>query len=160
MKTRVIESTMVKPMEETPSGCVWLSNIDLVLPETHHTRCIYFYRCDGGASFFDTAALKAALSRTLVEFYPYAGRLRRDDNGRIEINCNGEGVSFVEVECDGALDDLGDFCIPRPDLSLAPTVDYSKGISTFLPFLVKVLLVSITLQTGFPETISSTRGQQ
>ncbi|KAL1564922.1 shikimate O-hydroxycinnamoyltransferase [Salvia divinorum] len=99
---------------------------------------MYLYRCDGGAGFLDTAALKAALSRALVEFYPYAGRLRKDDNGRIEINCNGEGVSFEEAECDGALDDLGDFSIPRPDLSLVPTVDYSQGISTFPLFLVKL----------------------
>ncbi|XP_042065643.1 shikimate O-hydroxycinnamoyltransferase-like [Salvia splendens] len=114
MKTRVKESTMVKPMEETLSGNLWLSNIDLVLSETHHTRCIYLYRCDGGAK-------------------------TNNDNGRIEINCNGEGVSFVEAECDGTLDELGEFCNPRPDLSLAPTVDYSKGISTFLLFLINVL---------------------
>ncbi|KAL1564946.1 shikimate O-hydroxycinnamoyltransferase [Salvia divinorum] len=138
MKITVKESIMVKPMEETPRGSVWLSNLDLVLPDTYHTRWMYLYRYDGDAGFFNTAALKAALSRALVDFYPYAGRLRKDDNGRIEINCNGEGVLFVEAECDGSLDDLGDFCTPKPDLSLTPTVDYSHGISTFPLFLVKL----------------------
>ncbi|KAG6425250.1 hypothetical protein SASPL_115677 [Salvia splendens] len=138
MRTTVKESTMVKPLKETPSGSVWLSNLDLVFSDTYHSRVVYFYRSDRGPGFFDTAALKEALSRALVEFYPYAGRLRRDDNGRIEINCNDEGVSFVEAECDGSIDDLGDFAIPKPHLSLTPTVDYSKGISTFPLLLLKL----------------------
>ncbi|KAG6422193.1 hypothetical protein SASPL_118757 [Salvia splendens] len=106
MKITVKESIMVKPMEETPRGSVWLSNLDLVFPDTYHTRWMHLYRCDGGAGFFDTAALKAALSRALVEFYPYAGRLNKDDSGRLEINCNGEGVLFMEAECDATLDEL------------------------------------------------------
>ncbi|KAG6422192.1 hypothetical protein SASPL_118756 [Salvia splendens] len=140
MKMRVKESVTVKPMEETPRGSVWLSNLDLMFPDTYHTRWMYLYRCDGdgGAGFFDTAALKAALSRALVEFYPYAGRLRKDDSGRLEINCNGEGVLFVEAECDATLDELGDFCTLSPDLSLIPAVDYSQGISTFPLFLVQL----------------------
>ncbi|KAG6422194.1 hypothetical protein SASPL_118758 [Salvia splendens] len=138
MKIIEKEWVMVKPMEETPSVSIWLSNIDLVFPDAYHSRWMHIYRCDGCAGIFDTAALKAALSRALVEFYPYAGRLREDDNGRLEINCNGEGVLFVEAEYDGSLDDLGDFCNPRPDLSLVPAVDYSHGISSFPLFLVKL----------------------
>ncbi|KAH6794842.1 hydroxycinnamoyl-CoA shikimate/quinate hydroxycinnamoyl transferase [Perilla frutescens var. hirtella] len=130
MKITVKESTMVKPMEETPSGSLWLSSLDLLMPATYHTRSVYFFRSDGAANFFDTAVLKAALSRALVEFYPYAGRLRKNDNGRIEINCNAEGALFVVAECDGAIDDLGGFT-PRADVSLVHKVDYSRGISTF-----------------------------
>ena len=81
MKMRVKESIMVKPREETPRGSVWLSNLDLVFPNTYHTRWMYLYRWDGGAGFFDNATLKAALSRALVEFYPYAGRLRKAEKG-------------------------------------------------------------------------------
>lgn len=128
---------MVRPTAETPSGSVWLSNLDLLMPASHHTRTVYFYRCDGGANFFDAAVMKAALGRALVEFYPYAGRLREADDGRIEIECNGEGVLVVEAECDGAVDDLGGFG-PRPDLTLVPKVDYSRGISTFPLLLLQV----------------------
>ncbi|KAH6819562.1 hydroxycinnamoyl-CoA shikimate/quinate hydroxycinnamoyl transferase [Perilla frutescens var. frutescens] len=129
---------MVRPEAETPSGNLWLSSLDLLMPATHHTRTVYFYRSDGGgANFFDTAAMKAALGRALVDFYPYAGRLKKDDNGRIEIDCNAEGVLFVEADCDGAVADLGGFG-PRPDLNLVPKVDYSHGISTFPLFLLQV----------------------
>ncbi|KAK6153792.1 hypothetical protein DH2020_013431 [Rehmannia glutinosa] len=86
---------------------------------------------------FRPGVLKAALSRALVEFYPIAGRLKQDNNGRIEINCNGEGVLFVEAEADGEMDGLGDFG-PKPDLRLIPTVDYSLGISTYSMLLLQV----------------------
>ncbi|KAH6801286.1 hydroxycinnamoyl-CoA shikimate/quinate hydroxycinnamoyl transferase [Perilla frutescens var. hirtella] len=139
MKIVIKESMMIKPMEETPSGSLWLSSLDLVMPDTYHTLCVYFYRSDGsaGADFFDAAVLKAALSRALVEFYPYAGRLKTDDNGRIEINCNCEGVFFSVAECDGTIDDLGGFS-PRPDIRLVPIVDYSQGISTFPLLLLQL----------------------
>ncbi|KAH6794841.1 hydroxycinnamoyl-CoA shikimate/quinate hydroxycinnamoyl transferase [Perilla frutescens var. hirtella] len=138
MKINVKRSTMVRPEAETPSGSLWLSSLDLLMPATHHTRTVYFYRPDGGAAnFFDAAAMKAALGRALVDFYPYAGRLRKDDNGRIEINCNAEGVLFVEADCHGAVVDLGGFG-PRPDLNLVPKVDYSHGISTFPLFLMQL----------------------
>lgn len=132
---------MVRPTAETPSGSVWLSSLDLLMPATHHTRTVYFYRSNGAADFFDTAALKAALGRALVDFYPYAGRLNTRD-GRIEINCCGEGVLFVEAECDGAVDDLGGFAAAT-ELNLVPKVDYSNGISTFPLSLLQVCDYSV-----------------
>ncbi|XP_041997594.1 rosmarinate synthase-like [Salvia splendens] len=136
MRMTLKKSTLVKPIEETPRGSLWLSSLDLVMPDNFHTRYVLFYRCDG---FFDAAVMKAALSRVLVEFYPFAGRLRRDDHrGRIEINCNGKGVMFTEAECDGAVDDFFGGIAPRPDVSLVPNVDYSGGISTFPLLLVQL----------------------
>ena len=35
--------------------------------------------------------LKEALSRALIPFYPMVGRLARDEDGQIEIDCNGGG---------------------------------------------------------------------
>nr|AGH61997.1 rosmarinic acid synthase [Perilla frutescens] len=130
MRIEVKESTMVRPAAETPSGSVWLSNLDLLSPANYHTLSVHFYRHDGAANFFDPAVLKAALSRALVDFYPYAGRLKLNDDNRLEIDCNGEGVLLVEAESDGALEELGDFD-PRPELNFIPKVDYSKGISSY-----------------------------
>ncbi|KAL8056317.1 hypothetical protein ABFX02_04G111800 [Erythranthe guttata] len=129
MKISVTSSAMVGPNAETPSECMWLTNLDLVMPTNYHTRTVYYYRYDGAAKFFHTTVLKAALSRALVEFYPMAGRLTTE-NGRIAIDCNGEGVLFVEAECDGEINDMGDFA-PRPELGLTPMTDYALGISTF-----------------------------
>ena len=53
--------------------------------------------------------LKEALSKTLVPFYPMAGRLGSDENGRLDIICNAEGVLLIEAETTSTIDDLGDF---------------------------------------------------
>ncbi|KAL3848836.1 hypothetical protein ACJIZ3_010718 [Penstemon smallii] len=140
MRIYVKESTMVRPVEATPDESLWISSVDVVR-HSYHTPTVYFYRRPTGvANFFDTTVLKAALGRALVPFYPAAGRLNTNEmDGRIEINCNGEGVLFVEAESDGTLDDLGDFT-PKPDLkiTLIPTVDYSQGISTYPLVLLQV----------------------
>ncbi|XP_073119513.1 shikimate O-hydroxycinnamoyltransferase-like [Henckelia pumila] len=134
MKIDVKNSTLVAPAAATPSVGLWNSNVDLVVPN-FHTPSVYFYRPTGAADFFDATVLKAALGRALVPFYPMAGRLKRDEDGRIEIDCNAEGVLFVEAECDGAVDDFGDFAPTLELRRLIPAVDYSLGISSY-PLLV------------------------
>lgn len=134
MIIEVRESTMVKPATETPRRVLWNSNLDLVIPSIH-TPSVYFYRPTGASNFFDPEIIKLGLSKALVPFYPMAGRLRRDDDGRIEIDCNGEGVLFVEAESNSVIDDFGDFA-PTPELRrLIPPVDYSGGIASY-PLLV------------------------
>ncbi|KAH6819558.1 hydroxycinnamoyl-CoA shikimate/quinate hydroxycinnamoyl transferase [Perilla frutescens var. frutescens] len=134
MKIDVKDSTLVRPSAATPAVSLWNSNVDLVVPN-FHTPSVYFYRPSGADNFFDAAAMKAALGRALVPFYPMAGRLKRDEDGRIEIDCNAEGVLFVEAESDGAVDDFGDFAPTLELRRLIPAVDYSLGISAY-PLLV------------------------
>ncbi|PON89335.1 Transferase [Trema orientale] len=137
MAIKVREETMVKPAAETPRRVLWNSNLDLVIPSIH-TPSVYFYRPTGAANFFDPSVMKQALSKALVPFYPMAGRLRRDDDGRIEIDCNAEGVLFVEAESDSVIDDFGDFA-PTPELRrLIPPVDYSGGIASYPLLLLQV----------------------
>ncbi|KAJ8755306.1 hypothetical protein K2173_019104 [Erythroxylum novogranatense] len=134
MKITVKESTLVPPSSETPRYGLWNSNVDLVVPR-FHTPSVYFYRPTGAANFFDPKVMKEALGKALVPFYPMAGRLRRDEDGRIEINCNGEGVLFVVAETSSVIDEFGDFAPTLELRQLIPTVDYSGGISTY-PLLV------------------------
>ncbi|KAL7139819.1 hypothetical protein ABFS83_09G079000 [Erythranthe nasuta] len=140
MKIVVKESTMVRPAAETPRVSLWNSNVDLVMNNFHITS-VYFYRRPAAAdgSFFDAAVLKEALGRATVLFYPIAGRLKKDENGRFEIDCNAEGVLFVEAESDGVVDDFGDFA-PSLELRrhLIPVVDYSRGFSTYPLLLLQV----------------------
>ncbi|KAL1814505.1 hypothetical protein ACET3Z_017079 [Daucus carota] len=137
MKITVKESMLVPPAEETPRRRLWNANVDLVVPN-FHTPSVYFYRPNGGENFFDTKVLKDALSRALVPFYPMAGRLKRDDDGRVEIDCNGEGVLFVEAESDGVVDDFGDFAPTLELRQLIPAVDYSLGISSYSLLVLQI----------------------
>ncbi|KAI3856125.1 hypothetical protein MKW98_016158 [Papaver atlanticum] len=134
MKITVKESTMVQPAEETPRRYLWNANIDLLVLRLH-TPSVYFYRPNGASDFFDCTVLKEALSKVLVPFYPVAGRLRRDENNRVEIDCNGEGVLLVETETTTVIDDFGDFAPTLELRQLIPTVDYSGDISSY-PLLV------------------------
>ncbi|URE48483.1 Transferase family [Musa troglodytarum] len=129
------QTTMVRPAEQTPRRRLWNSNLDLVVPR-FHTPSVYFYRPNGSRGFFDAAVLRSALERALVPFYPMAGRLGRGEDGRVEIDCNGEGVLFVEAEApDATVDDFGDFAPTMEMKQLIPHVDYTGDISSF-PLLV------------------------
>ncbi|KAJ7523376.1 hypothetical protein O6H91_18G049200 [Diphasiastrum complanatum] len=64
-----------------------------------------------------------------------AGRLSRDENGRIEINCNGAGVLLVEATADACIDDFGQFAPDPVFQQLIPYVDYTQDIASY-PLLV------------------------
>ncbi|GAB4850560.1 hypothetical protein Ancab_029869 [Ancistrocladus abbreviatus] len=134
MIINVKETSMVKPAEATPKRSLWNSNVDLVVPSIH-TPSVYFYRPNSLPNFFDTNVMKEALSRALVPFYPMAARLKRDEDGRIEIDCNAEGVLFVVAETTSVIDDFGDFAPTLELRKLIPTIDYSQDISSY-PLLV------------------------
>ncbi|XP_062114660.1 shikimate O-hydroxycinnamoyltransferase-like [Humulus lupulus] len=137
MVINIKERTMVKPAKETPRDPIWLSNLDLMTTSVHITN-IYLYRNNGAANFFDTELLKHALAKVLVPFYPLAGRLRYDNDGRLEINCNSEGVLFMVAETNSVMDDLGE-CAPTVELlKLTPFIDRSAGISSF-PLLAALI---------------------
>ncbi|KAM6552708.1 hypothetical protein CsatB_013470 [Cannabis sativa] len=133
---------MVKPAAATPRHVLWNSNVDQLVPRFLHVSTVYFYKPKQTHhhNFFDSNILKEALSKVLVPFYPVAGRLLASstESGRVDIDCNGEGVLFVEAETNSLVDDFGDFK-PSPKLkSLVPSVEYSKGISSYPLLLVQV----------------------
>ncbi|KAE7995778.1 hypothetical protein FH972_000546 [Carpinus fangiana] len=137
VNVNVKESTMVRLARETPKRALWSSSLDLVVTR-YHTPSVYFYSPTSAANFFDARVLKEALSKALVPFYPMAGRVRRDEDGRIEIDCNAEGVLFVEAQM--VLRDFGNFAPTLELRKLIPAVEYSKGIESFPLMVVQVLL--------------------
>lgn len=143
MKIAVRESTMVIPAEDIPMKKLWLSNLDLSLVPIH-TAGVFYYRPNGATNFFNTRVMKETLGRVLVAFYPLAGRLKEDKNGRIEIDCKGQGVLYVEAESDVVLDDLGDFAPTSQVEKLVPAVDYSLGIEHY-PLLVLQVVTIVRL---------------
>lgn len=156
LKIRIKESATVKPAKPTPAKRLWNSNLDLIVGRIH-LLTVYFYRPNGSLNFFDSGVMKEALGRALVSFYPMAGRLGRDDQGRLEIDCNGEGALFVEAESDASVDDLGDF-VPSSDLrKFIPFVDTSGDISSFPLIIFQVTRFKcggVCLGTGAFHTLS------
>ncbi|KAK1620401.1 hypothetical protein QYE76_025918 [Lolium multiflorum] len=119
-KVKVVESCIVTPSEETPSHGLWLSPLDLMMVNRGHTPNVYFYRYASSSgvvddNFFDVARLKAAMAKALVNFYPLAGRLGVDGDGRAEIECAGKGAYFVVARSDLTVDDFSN-CQPSLEL--------------------------------------------
>jgi shikimate O-hydroxycinnamoyltransferase len=134
MIINVRDSKMVQPSEEVARQRVWISNIDLKTPNVH-TPSVYFYKTNTTSNFFDAKIMKEALSKVLVLFYPMSGRLFCDKDNRVEIDCDSQGVLFVEADTDSFIDDFGDFAPTLHLCKLIPIVDYSHGIGTY-PLLV------------------------
>jgi shikimate O-hydroxycinnamoyltransferase len=110
MLVTVVSSELVVPSEATPRAPLWLSNLDLAARNAH-TALVYFYRPNDstGKDFFSTESLKSSLAKALVPFYPLAGRLGADQQGRTEIHCNGEGALFIVARSNAKLDDFDTF---------------------------------------------------
>ncbi|CAN7006084.1 unnamed protein product [Brassica rapa subsp. trilocularis] len=138
MKIHVKQATIVKPAEETPRHSLWLSNLDLIQVR-FHMGILYFYNPSSSSSSLpNTQSLIDALRKVLVLFYPAAGRLQKNKNGRLEVLCNGEGVLLVEAETDSTLQDIGLFNQSLDLSQLMPTLDYSGDISSVPLILVQV----------------------
>ncbi|XP_055821459.1 alcohol acyl transferase 2-like [Solanum dulcamara] len=52
--------------------------------------------------------IKDELSKTLVFYYPLAGRLIEGPNKKLMVNCNSEGIMFIEADANVEVDKLGD----------------------------------------------------
>ncbi|KAI3876694.1 hypothetical protein MKX03_034203 [Papaver bracteatum] len=145
VKVRVIESSVVKPAEETPKVCLWMSKIDQIF--SNHVQAMFFYRRPtftyGSSSwsvddFFNCTVLKDSLSKSLVSYCPFAGRVKRNESGRVELDCTGEGVIFIEAETDSVIEDLVQFIPNEQLMPLVPNLDNNDDISSRPPFLVQV----------------------
>ncbi|CAM6118813.1 unnamed protein product [Calypogeia fissa] len=129
-------STMVPPISETPHMDVWVSNVDLL--RSMHVATVYFYKPTGAPDFFDGDIIREAIGKALVPFFPAAGRLARQEDGRTAIRCEGHGVLFVEADSDAYLDDFGDFACQPAIQQLIPPVQMTDGISSYPLYLFQV----------------------
>ncbi|KAK6274089.1 hypothetical protein POUND7_011172 [Theobroma cacao] len=155
MEITVKGSSLVRPAKETPKESHWVSNLDMVATP-YYVPLVYFYKPNGSSGFFKGQVLKEALSKTLVPFYPMAGRLGSDENGRFEIICNAEGVLWVEAETTCAVDDLGNFAPSLKLRQLVPTVDYSKDTFSHPLFMAQVTAFkcgAVSLGIGIHHTL-------
>ncbi|XP_026382914.1 omega-hydroxypalmitate O-feruloyl transferase-like isoform X2 [Papaver somniferum] len=133
----VKQPTLVTPAKETPNGHYFLSNLDLIVPVTFST--VYYYK-SAAPSFVES--IKDSLANILVYYYPFAGRLIITEDGKLAINCTGEGAVFVEAEVDCCMDEIGDFESYNP--KTLPKLVYDRSSDAKYLLEVPPLAVQVT----------------
>ncbi|MED6175916.1 hypothetical protein PIB30_082833 [Stylosanthes scabra] len=104
---------LVAPATPTPQEVKLLSDIDDQEVLRFHIHNIYIYRHNPSMEGKDPVkVIRDALSRTLVFYYPFAGRLGEGHGGKLMVDCTAEGVLFIEADADVPLDHLGEALQP------------------------------------------------
>ncbi|XP_028794381.1 benzyl alcohol O-benzoyltransferase-like [Neltuma alba] len=109
---------LVGPAKATPHEVKFLSDIDdqgMLL--RFQMPLIQLYRGNPSMRGKDPVeVIRKALADTLVFYYPFAGRLRDGPNRKLMVDCNGDGVIFIEADADVTLEEFGDLHPPFPCL--------------------------------------------
>lgn len=112
---------LITPNCPTPSKRLYLTNIDDQLGLRFHVNMLMFYPArrpsfnNRESKSEDPAEIiEDALGKLLVHYYPFAGRVRDGDKGKLIVDCVGEGVLFVEADADISLEELGVPSTPFP----------------------------------------------
>ncbi|KAJ9704319.1 hypothetical protein PVL29_002740 [Vitis rotundifolia] len=131
MEVQMLSTKLIKPSSPTPSHLrtLKLSPIDQPFTYTVKPSAILYYCAESSSSSSRSEdverrnRLETSLSETLTRFYPLAGRYIKD---RHSIDCNDEGVEYLEAKVEGQLSQL----LSRRDEMIYQLVRLSGGAST------------------------------
>ncbi|BBM99600.1 hypothetical protein MPTK1_1g22310 [Marchantia polymorpha subsp. ruderalis] len=108
---RSMRKSLVLPAEPTAPENEWLylSNLDRVVTATFSSVIHFYENAVTAERTFQQVidGLKRSLSRVLVDFYPFAGRLEVGTDGLINLHCNDAGAVFVEAAVGVELAEVG-----------------------------------------------------
>lgn len=143
------EPTLVAPEKETEKGLYFLSNLDQNIAVI--VRTVYCFKSDEKGNENAAEVIKSALEKVLVHYYPLAGRLTISSEGKLIINCTGEGAVFVEAEANCGLEDIGDITKPDPDTlgKLVYDIPDAKNILQMPPLVAQVFQLFQLFQLCF-----------
>ncbi|XVE74554.1 hypothetical protein DITRI_Ditri12bG0026300 [Diplodiscus trichospermus] len=113
LKLAVKENIIVKPLKFNNRQTIELSGLDRISPAILYT--VFFYKSDQltNQSFSQeeddpVERAKTALQKVLIPWFPAAGRFRINEaSGKLEIDCNNQGVILVTAVTDSKLEELG-----------------------------------------------------
>ncbi|PWA91022.1 deacetylvindoline O-acetyltransferase [Artemisia annua] len=103
----IVSRDMIKPSSPTPCHlkAYNLSVYDQLAPSTYMPIVVFYPSSNIHQSPHDTTLeLKNSLSKTLTQYYPFAGRLK--ENSPSYVDCNDNGVEFIEASNDNVLSDF------------------------------------------------------
>ncbi|KAH9294240.1 hypothetical protein KI387_040554, partial [Taxus chinensis] len=109
----IIERVMVAPSLPSPKTTLQLSSIDKLLGSMFG-NVLLVYNASATVSADPANVIREALSKVLVYYPAFAGRLRNTENGELEVECTGEGALFVEATVNNDLSVIGDLDDDNP----------------------------------------------
>lgn len=132
------QPTLVPPAEETEKGLYFLSNLDQNIAVI--VRTIYCFKSDWRGNEEASEVIKKALSDVLVHYYPLAGRLTISSEGKLIVDCTGEGAVFIEAEANCSIEEIGDITKPDPVTlgKLVYDIPGAKNILEIPPLVAQV----------------------
>ncbi|KAJ0051594.1 hypothetical protein Pint_01226 [Pistacia integerrima] len=133
------EPTLVLPAEETKKGLYFLANLDQNIAVI--VRTLYCFKSDSRGNDGAVEVVKNALSKLLDYYYPLAGKLTISVEGKLIVDCTGEGAVFVEAEANCTIEDIGDTAKPDPG-TLGKLVYETPGAQNILQ--MPLLAVQVT----------------
>ncbi|KAL0393802.1 UNVERIFIED_CONTAM: Methanol O-anthraniloyltransferase [Sesamum latifolium] len=125
---------------------------------------IMFYKSKPSMEGLNPAKIiREALARTLVYYYPYAGRLIEGPDNKFMVDCTAEGVVFVEADASVGIDQLGDTVqppCPYPELLMSdvPGSDGMLGCPLMLVQVTRFKCGGFVLAIRFNHVISDALG--
>ncbi|XP_026385517.1 omega-hydroxypalmitate O-feruloyl transferase-like [Papaver somniferum] len=132
------EPTLVQPAAETKKGLYYLSNLDQNIAVIIQT--IYCFKSDEKGNELAAEVIKDALAKVLVHYYPLAGRLTISTDGKLIVDCTGEGGVFVEAEANCRMEEIGNITKPDPATleKLVHNIPSAKNILEIPPLVAQV----------------------
>ncbi|XP_052180552.1 omega-hydroxypalmitate O-feruloyl transferase [Diospyros lotus] len=129
---------LVPPAEQTEKGLYFLSNLDQNIAVV--VRTIYSFKSEQKGNEEAARVIRDALSRVLVRYYPLAGRLTISPEGKLTVDCTGEGAVFVEAEANCTIEEIGDNTKPDPVTlgKLVYDIPGAKNILEIPPLVAQV----------------------
>ncbi|XP_042757317.1 benzyl alcohol O-benzoyltransferase [Lactuca sativa] len=104
---------LIAPAVSTPRELKPLSDIDDKEGMRHQVSSIHMYERDPKMGHINPATIiRDALTKVLVFYYPFAGRLKEGPTRKLMVDCTGEGVLFIEAEADVTLKQFGEALHP------------------------------------------------
>ncbi|KAJ4724413.1 Benzyl alcohol O-benzoyltransferase [Melia azedarach] len=128
------EPELIVPARPTPREVKQLSDIDDHEAVRINMPVIFFYRNNSSPLMKGKDPVKVireALSKALVFYYPVAGRLQEGPNRKLMVDCNGEGVLFVEADATFKLEQFGD--------SIQPPFPYAEEVMYGIPGFTEII---------------------
>ena len=104
-KVRRCESELIAPANPTPHEFKQLSDMDDQESFRFYILILNFYEHNPSLEGTDPVKIiKEAITKTLMLYYPFAGRLREGPGRKLFVECTGEGILFIEADADVTLE--------------------------------------------------------